>query len=291
MPRGACKSISRQTCIGKHHEIVKMWNGVNRSLIVNADDFNLTAGVSRAVLQAHQQGIVSSTSVFTNLPFSSHELDALKSSPHPNPLPTKWGEGRLRGLKPIGIGLHLNATFGRPTMPVAHVSSLLDASGFFKRFNDYARNHFQGKELFWEYSLQLLRFETIFKRMPDHLNTHHHLHVLPNVFEIVRKIAEKYKIPVRRVPVIGMHPKIQTTNYFFGNLSPDKHWTRESLASILKNLPDGTSEIMCHPGMIDSELVRKSSFVAGRRKEFHLFSNSSLKCLLDQERIKLIPRI
>lgn len=242
-------------------------------LLVNADDFNLTPGTARAILLAHQRGIVSSTSVFTNLPFSRPELE------------------RLKRLASIGIGLHLNVTFGAPVARPAAVSSLLCAKGVFRRPDSFFKAGFNPEELRREYDEQFDLFTSIFGRKPDHLNTHHHLHRASVVLDVLNRFGKKYGIPVRRVPPVSGRGAFRAADYFFGSLLPDRYWTRESLAAILKNLPAGMSEIMCHPGFVDVELSRKSSFARGRELEFCLFSDGSLKKILKHFGIQLIPKI
>src|SRR3989442_4639335 len=72
-----------------------------RSLVVNADDFGLSAGVNRGVLEAHEAGVVSSVSVLVNAPGWTDAVQRLRD----------LGSPLLPGL---GIGLHLNLTTGRP---------------------------------------------------------------------------------------------------------------------------------------------------------------------------------
>src|SRR5437879_11310485 len=72
-----------------------------RRLIVNADDFGLSAGVNRGVLEAHEAGVVSSVSVLVNAPGwtdAAQRLRALSSPSFPE----------------LGVGLHLNLTTSRP---------------------------------------------------------------------------------------------------------------------------------------------------------------------------------
>ncbi len=247
-----------------------------RRLIVNADDFNLTGGVARAIFLAHDRGIVTSTSVFTNLAFSSFQL-----------------EGLLK-RKLLGISLHLNVTFGKPVSDCRKIRSLLNSDQAFKRLDHNSIRRLSKEELTIEFGAQLACFRSIFKKMPDHLNTHHHIHVFPNIFDVVCKIAEKNHIPIRRVSLVQSSEfarKVVTTDYLFGNLSKDHCWTRESLTTILRHLPEGTSEIMCHPGLVDRELREKSSFVSGRNSEFQLFSKPSLRPLLRAQNISLVSKI
>lgn len=228
-----------------------------RHLIVNADDFNLTEGISRAVFLTHDKGIVNSTSVMINLPISKSQFEGLRRRPN------------------LATGLHLNVTSGLAR---------------FKKADVYLSGQFDPRNLKTEYNAQIQYFYSIFKRLPDHLNTHHHIHASKKVFSVLAELAAKYQIPIRRVGAIHESPlqKIVTTDYFFGNLSPQKFWTEESLLNFLENLPEGTSEIMCHPGFVDRELRSKSSFLTGRDCERRLFSKNSIRQFLRNQGIQQI---
>ena len=80
---------------------------------------------------------------------------------------------------------------------------------------------------------------------------------------------------------------VLTPDFFFGNLSPAGYWTREPLETILKNLPAGVSEIMCHPGRHDKALEAVSSFREGRQKEWQLLRDPSLRKLAERSGIVL----
>jgi len=245
-----------------------------RLLIVNADDFNLTEGISRAIFSAHDRGIVNSTSVMINFPISNFQFEGLKKRPD------------------LGTGLHLNVTSGLER---------------FKKAAVYLSGQFDPRNLKTEYNAQIQYFYSIFKRLPDHLNTHHHIHASQKVFSVLAELAQKYRIPVRRTlrhcerseAISGKgllrrsvprndDVKVITTDYFFGNLSPQKFWTEESLLNLLENLPEGTSEIMCHPGFVDRELRSKSSFLMGREYERRLFSKDSVRQFLRNQGIRQI---
>src|SRR2546430_15579124 len=82
-----------------------------RRLIVNADDFGLSAGVNRGVLEAHETGVVSSVSVLVNAPGWTDAAQRLRDLSSPS-------------FPELGVGLHLNLTTGRP---VSCGGSLCDA--------------------------------------------------------------------------------------------------------------------------------------------------------------------
>src|SRR5262245_60919462 len=85
-----------------------------RTLIVNADDFGLTEGVSRGILEAHARGIVTSTTLLVNRGVGGQQLEQLRGS----------------GL---GVGLHVNLTLGAPVSDPRRVPSLIDVEGRFVR--------------------------------------------------------------------------------------------------------------------------------------------------------------
>ena len=91
-----------------------------KTLIINADDCNLTSQVTEAILKAHENGIVTSTTFLVNLPV---------------------GAGVVRELltrKKLGIGLHLNVTLGKPVARPELVRSLLQKDGRFKKKDQYS---------------------------------------------------------------------------------------------------------------------------------------------------------
>ena len=73
---------------------------------------------------------------------------------------------------------------------------------------------------------------------------------------------------------------IQTTDYLFGNLSPSGYWREETLVTLIRNLPEGVSEIMCHPGRNDAPLRAVSSFTTGREAEWRLLRSPALKKMI-----------
>ena len=83
-----------------------------RQLIVNADDFGFTEGVSRGILRGHHEGIVTSTSVMINFPAA---LD--------------WVSRARQDAPDLGLGLHLVLTAGRPAAPHDRAGGLRGQSG------------------------------------------------------------------------------------------------------------------------------------------------------------------
>jgi predicted glycoside hydrolase/deacetylase ChbG (UPF0249 family) len=207
-----------------------------RSLIVNADDFGLTRGVSAGILAAHRHGIVSSTTVMISLDLDREQL----------------AEARDCGL---GLGLHTNFTLGRP---LTRGRSLVDGKGLFVRDPRRAAARAEAREARAEVEAQVARFEKLVKRPPTHLDTHHHVGLYPPVRDVVLEVAREIGVPVRsqdaeartRARSFGL----RTPDHLLGESGPDAYWSPARTLALLRSLPPGVSEFMCHPGWFDADL-------------------------------------
>ena len=240
---------------------------MKRLLIVNADDCNLTPGVTKAILDCHDRGILTSTTFMINLPVETPTVRALIKR------------------KNLGVGLHLNMTLGQPVSHPKQIRSLLSSEGRFRKVHEQLAKPPRAGEILTEYQNQIRRFRKIFGRLPTHLDTHHQIHDRPFFFQLLLKTARKNGLPVRRSQqtLTGIQKSsYKTTDYFFGNLTTEGYWRKEALETILKNLPEGVSEMMCHPGKNDASLKKISSFTAGREVEWHLFRAPFFKQLISR---------
>src|SRR5512135_1195324 len=82
---------------------------MSKQLIINADDFGRTRGISEGIIRAHKEGIVTSATAMMNMPGVANDLSKAKTE-----APT------------LGLGVHLTFTAGRPLLPTEWVSSLID---------------------------------------------------------------------------------------------------------------------------------------------------------------------
>ena len=246
-----------------------------KRLIVNADDFNLTPGVTRGILLAHDRGIVTSTTIMMNLPLSEQTV------------------GEIKKRRSLGLGIHLNVTFARPLSRSLQIPTLLKPDGSFRRPDDYQKKPPSEKEIAREYEAQVKLFEARFKKVPDHLDTHHHLHDHPLFFGALASVARKRGLPIRRSSVFQRSlaretAGLKTTDYLFGNLSAASLWEPVSFGGVVENLPEGTSEIACHPGYCDAQLHNVSSLRQMREQELRLFADPRLRNRLSDLGIELI---
>ncbi|MEA3076096.1 MAG: hypothetical protein QOF60_1004 [Actinomycetota bacterium] len=162
-------------------------NDEPKLLIVNADDYGLTEAVSRGILKAHADGIVTSTSILTLAPGFNTSA--------------KW----LVGEDSLGVGVHL-AAVGEdgPLLQAKEIPSLVDAKGRLPRnWRAFIAKAVTGRidpdDLRKEFKAQIEAVEQL-GITPDHLDTHQHLHLWPLVRQVVLDLAEDKGIKAVRVP-------------------------------------------------------------------------------------------
>jgi predicted glycoside hydrolase/deacetylase ChbG (UPF0249 family) len=220
-----------------------------RRLIVNADDWGLTRGVSEGILAAHRHGIVSSTTVLATAALDRELVARLRAS----------------GL---GLGLHVNLTLG---VPLTRGRSLVDGDGRFVRDARRAAARATAADVRAEVEAQVQRFESTLKCRPTHLDTHHHVGLHPPVREIVLDVARALGVPVRSQDATARAraraARLRTPDHFFGESGPDAYWSVDRTIRHLRELPAGVSEFMCHPGWFDADLAYSRY---GRQREVEL---------------------
>jgi predicted glycoside hydrolase/deacetylase ChbG (UPF0249 family) len=160
--------------------------GTPRLLIVNADDYGLTVGVSRAILRARRDGIVTSTSALAVAPGFA---------------PTA---GWLRDRGDIGVGAHLAAVGEDPPLLSAReIPTLVDRQGRFARswrqfLPRMATRRIDPEDLQREFLAQLQLLDGWGLSL-THVDTHQHLHLWPGVATVVLDLAAERAIPAVRV--------------------------------------------------------------------------------------------
>jgi predicted glycoside hydrolase/deacetylase ChbG (UPF0249 family) len=220
-----------------------------RTLIVNADDFGLTHGVSAGILAAHRHGIVTSTTVIVTADVDRRQL----------------AEARDTGL---GLGLHVNLTHGQP---LTRGRSLADGSGRFRRGPQRAAAAADPRDVRREVEAQVERFERLVGRPPTHLDSHHHVGLFTPVREVLLDVARALGVAVRSQDVAARERArsagLRTPDHFFGEAGPGPYWSLARTLARLRALPPGVSEFMAHPGRFDDDLSY-SGF--GRQREVEL---------------------
>ncbi len=276
---------------------------MGKRLIVNADDYGRTAGVVEGILWAHQQGIVTSTTAMMNMPGIEDALRRAQSYPE------------------LGLGVHLVFSAWRPLLPPEQIPSLVDAEGaFLSQKALWARPEaIQRDELQAELTAQVERFQALTGHPPDHLDCHHFVHCHPLFFAVYVRLAAQWGLPIRApfppeetlsraaatVPFIEGLPfsevrammrrdreivqvhGVRHPDHFVGSFYGEEAVTLENLLAILENL-EGTTELMCHPGLADEQLLAESIYGQPREKELELLCHPHVRDKIDELGIELV---
>src|SRR2546422_1111402 len=275
-----------------------------RRLVVNADDFGLSAGVNRGVLEAHEAGVVSSVSVLVNAPGWTDAAQRLRDLGSP-PLP----------LPGLGIGLHLNLTTGRP---ISWGGSLCDArTGQFHPFGSFVARALAGRidrgDVAIECTAQLSRLRDA-GMVVTHVDSHRHVHALPGVWGPVVETARREGVPVVRVPLEpwGLNPlnwraslkktvlrlawavasrgetPLRRADHFVGiSLQGGRGFLRRLLA-VIDHLKPGTTELMVHPGYPDGDLAGWDDYTAPRAQELAALTRPEVRERFQRGRFRLV---
>lgn len=252
-------------------------------LIVNADDFGMTENICNGIEHCHKSGIVTSTSIMANMP----SLKLAEEIANRNPK--------------LDIGLHINLSMSKPLTNFSNGtmtdSNLVKALlGRIKK--ESAQNEIEAQiQAAFDAGLNI-----------THLDGHKHVHVMPKIIDAVIDAAKNYNIKKIRLPLeehstkysIKQTPKAELLrllsirakkklenagfkhpDHFYG-ISETGNLDEEKLKSIIKNLPDGVNEIMCHPG------YSNPNDKLDRKKELMALTDRDVRREIEMSEIRLI---
>jgi len=190
-----------------------------KRLIVNADDFGLSAGVNAGIVQAHRHGIVTSASLMVRQP-AAEEAAAL-----------------ARRLPRLGVGLHIDLW-----------ESVFRDGEWVRRYS-WADDEPAAVER--ELQAQLARFRELMGRAPDHLDTHQHVHRREPVATVVARAARALGLPLRG------DGTARYVGGFYGQDDVGGPYPEgigvARLLELLDALEPGLTEFGCHPGRIGDD--------------------------------------
>jgi predicted glycoside hydrolase/deacetylase ChbG (UPF0249 family) len=234
-----------------------------RTLIVNADDFGYDPAVTAGIVQSMRDGIVSSTTMMVNTPFSD---DAA---------------AQAHGLS---IGLHFNLARHAPLWRTFPPTLLVGGE-----LSEPRAKELPAEVVANEARAQLDALERLVGRPATHVDVHKHLHLLPNVLAGLCVAAKERKLPVRSInPAMRAALSgngVRTNPAFIGDAGATAYWTLAQLESELRALPNGVTELMCHPGRTPSHT--KSGYSAQREVELATFVHPRARELLVELGIEL----
>jgi predicted glycoside hydrolase/deacetylase ChbG (UPF0249 family) len=223
-----------------------------RRLIVNADDFGLSAGVNRGVAQAHEQGILTSASMMVRAGHAPEAAAYAKAHPQ------------------LSVGLHIDLYewhySGEHWIAAYEHVPAGDATAVAA-----------------EVAAQCERFCALMGCEPTHLDTHQHAHREEPAKSIVLEFGARFGIPVR-----SFTPGLRYEGGFYGQSTKGEPWpdgiTLEALCRLLRELPDGATELGCHPAIDDES---GSTYSAERTLETATLCDPRVRDTLREEGIAL----
>jgi predicted glycoside hydrolase/deacetylase ChbG (UPF0249 family) len=226
-----------------------------------------------------------------------------------------------REAEEMGLGLHLNLTAGSPLTPPEYVPALVDANGHFRHKTALtpSLSTLDMGQVERELRAQVERFIAVKGGPPDHLDSHHHITYLdPEIFSLMLRLAIDFSVPIRfpfltnlksvlpwmlqwgvadtETALESMISDLVDEIDHSGVLAPDHavgtfygdHITLGDLLLILTSLPEGVSEIMCHPGLVDGVLRAASGYAEEREAELQALTHPSAREVIEAEDIELI---
>ena len=256
--------------------LTKHFTSMPPSLIINADDFGLTPGVNRAIIELHRAGVLTSATLMATGPAFGDAAAFALANPS------------------LGVGCHIVLTDGTPASDPASIPSLLghDGKTFRPSLIDFLRalltNRIREEEIEREALAQIQVLQRAGIEV-THVDTHKHAHLFAAVARPLLRVLERASIPAIRNPFeptftqrlahaglkrrlqIGLlnrlrphferHQQIRsgrvvTTDGTVG-VSATGNLNTTTLSQILHALPsEGIFELVCHPGYNDRDLDR-----------------------------------
>jgi predicted glycoside hydrolase/deacetylase ChbG (UPF0249 family) len=269
-----------------------------RYLIIHADDGGVCHSVNRAIIEALEGGIATSTSLMVPCPQFVEIARFFQQNPQ------------------YDVGIHLTLTCEYPHYPWApiadpqKVASLINAKGYLRTQNEFI-THATPEAVETELRAQIDRFLE-FGIQPTHMDTHQAtLFLNMNFLEIYIKLGQEYRIPpmllklneqtFEMIDIHGLEFDMEVLDQWMAldlplldflfvatdNNSSLEQREREYI-DVIKGSPPGLSQIVIHPGFDDEELKGITGNSSHRYYDFSIFTNSNMKKIIDDNRIELI---
>ena len=225
---------------------------IRRVVVVNADDFGRSDAINRGIIEAHEHGIVTSASLMVLWPAAPDA--AAYAREHPE----------------LSVGLHVD--LGEWVLQDGMWRALYERVALTER-----------DPLEREIRNQIERCRDLLGRDPTHLDSHQHVHLREPARSILMGLANELGVPLRHCD-----PIVRYCGDFYGQ---DRHEepvpgsiTTSHLIATLRGLPEGVTELACHPGHVDS---LEPSYRTERAVELRTLCDADVRQALADERIRL----
>ncbi|HBK4747059.1 TPA: chitin disaccharide deacetylase [Enterobacter hormaechei subsp. steigerwaltii] len=239
-------------------------------LIVNADDFGLSKGQNYGIIEACRRGVVTSTTALINGEAVEHAAQLSRELPE------------------LGVGMHFVLTFGLPLSPMPGLTRDGQLGKWIWEMAE--QDALPLDEIARELDCQFNRFVDVFGREPTHIDSHHHVHMIPAIFPLVAGFAQRKGVAmrvdreVRGLPDVAVTSTEGFSSAFYGD--------EIDAALFLKVLDESAAkgerslEVMAHPAFVDN-IVRKSAYCWPRLAELDVLTSASLKYAIAERGYRL----
>ncbi len=224
----------------------------SKVLIVNADDFGQSPDINRGVIEAHEKGIVTSASLMVRWPAAAEAVDYVAAHPE------------------LSLGLHLDLAewaYQEEQWVARYEVAPADDEASIRE----------------EIERQLGGFRELVGRPPTHIDSHQHVHRSQPVTGLLTDAGRSLRVPVR-----DMAPGITYSGAFYGQDArghPVAHAvTVDALVTIIRDLPEGITELGCHPG---GGGEGESMYGAERAVEVTTLCDRRVRSALDEHGVRL----
>ena len=274
---------------------------MQRGLLLNADDFGRHSLINGAVEKGVAEGCLRSASLMPGEPCFSEAVALAKKYPQ------------------LGVGIHFTLVDGNPVSPAGEIPTLVTPEGkFLPNHTAFVKKYLQGGISLAEVRTELMaQLDKVLAAgiTPTHADSHQHIHILPGIFPIVLDILEAHGIKRVRTPKVSGRPMdfftgglgqiigrwglwgisalgkwqakgrgFATPDYFSGKVAGDAV-DEATVLSIVEEMPAGVTEVMLHPGLSNTELVKYSGWEHDYEAEYAASCSPKLKALLDEKGI------
>ena len=247
---------------------------VLRYIIINADDFGRHAEINRAVEEGLVHGCLRSATVMPGGAAFAGAIDI------------------ARRHEELGLGVHFTLVDGHPILPPEEIPSLVGSEGDFlpdhtALLKRYLKGSTNLEEVRRELAAQLQKVEAT--GIPiSHVDSHQHMHTLPGIIDIVLDLAARAGIRAVRTPrtplfagafgglgqLVGRlglstlarlaackaHRRGLLTPDNFAGIVAGEAVSAGELLHLIAHLPQGTTEVMMHPGTKNDVLQKDSGW-------------------------------
>jgi predicted glycoside hydrolase/deacetylase ChbG (UPF0249 family) len=225
-----------------------------RILIVNADDFGLSPGVNAGVVQAHEQGILTSASLMVRFPAAAEAAEYARRAP--------------------GLSLGLHVDLGE----WVYDADAGDWKAVYEVVPPDDPNAVAG-----EVGRQIEAFRRLTGSDPSHIDSHQHVHNWGPVVASFRTLALALGVPLRHFT-----PGVTYCGELYGQDNAGTPIpgaiTPQALIGIIESLPPGITELACHPGLgADSG----STYDVERTQEVAVLCDPRVRAALDRAGVSL----